>query len=55
MSNAYIQLYGHRHNLSDNVLAVIADAVIGDDEALSLIIDAFRDQELLDSAMENNS
>lgn len=52
MSSAYIRLYGHKHILSDDVLAVIADAVIGRDDELAVLIDAFRDQERLDDIEE---
>jgi len=53
MSNAYIRLYGEKHNLSDDVLAIIADAVTGRDDELAELIDAFRDQERLDDVEDN--
>lgn len=53
MSNAYIRLYGEKHNLSDDVLAVIAEAVVGRDDELAELIDAFRDQECLDDVEDN--
>lgn len=53
MSNAYIKLYGHKHTLTDDILAIIANAVTGKDDELTELINAFRDQERLD-AMEGS-
>ena len=53
VSSAYIRLYGHKHNLSDDVLAVIADCVVGRDDELAELINAFRDQECLDDVEGN--